>query len=162
MRSLLYLEGQVRARFEAAAKEDGESAKAAARALGAIELFDPPAATRLVGVAFLEFGVDEASGPALGALLRQLGFRRAGKHRTKDLTLYRQGGINLILNADPLSFARTHLIEYGPSVCAIGIATDDPHRALDRATALQAARFDGRLGLEETAAARDRRRRTAA
>jgi 4-hydroxyphenylpyruvate dioxygenase len=149
MRSLLYLEGQVRARFEASAKSGGETAKASARALARTELFDLPAATKLLGIAFLEFGVDEVSGPALGAVLERLGFRRAGKHRTKDLTLYRQGGINLILNADPSSFARTHLIEYGPSVCAIGLATDDPLRALNRATALQAARFDGRVGLED-------------
>ena len=85
----------------------------------------------------------------MGALLQQLGFRRAGRHRSKDLTLYRQGGINLILNADPYSFARVHFLEYGPSVCAIGLATDDPVRALNRATALQAPRFDGRLGPDD-------------
>jgi len=149
MRSLLYLEGKVRSRFESAAKQGGESAKASEAVLERIELFDPPAATKLLGIAFLEFGVDEASGRALGALLQQLGFRHAGRHRGKDLTLYRQGGINLVLNADPYSFARVHFLEYGPSVCAIGLATDDPVRALNRATALQAPRFDGRLGPDD-------------
>jgi len=149
MRSLLYLEGQVRSRFEMAVKQPGEAAKASARTLERIELFDPPAATKLLGIAFLEFGVDEVSGRALGALLQQLGFRRSGRHRSKDLTLYRQGDISLILNADPYSFARVHFLEYGPSVCAIGLATDDPIRALNRATALQAPRFDGRLGPDD-------------
>ncbi len=149
MRSLLYLEGQVRSRFEAAAKRASAAAKASANALERIELFDPPAATKLLGIAFLEFGVDEVSGRLLGALLQQLGFRLAGRHRHKELMLYRQGGINLILNADPYSFARVHFLEYGPSVCAIGLATDDPVRALSRAIALQAPRFDGRFGPED-------------
>jgi 4-hydroxyphenylpyruvate dioxygenase len=58
-------------------------------------------------------------------------------------------GINLILNADPHSFARVHFLEYGPSVCAIGLVTDDPVRAMNRATASQAVRFGARLGPDE-------------
>jgi 4-hydroxyphenylpyruvate dioxygenase len=42
------------------------------------------------------------------------------------VTLYRQGNINLILNADSHSFARTYFLERGPTVCAIGLNTDDP------------------------------------
>jgi 4-hydroxyphenylpyruvate dioxygenase len=148
MRSLLNLESQVRARLNLAAKQGGESATASTRALDRIELFDPPPATKLIGIAFLEFGVDDVSGATLGALLLRLGFRRAGKHRSKDINLYRQGSINLILNADPHSFARVHFNEYGPSVCAIGLATDDPVRAMNRAIALQAARFDAPMGPE--------------
>ena len=149
MRSLLYLEGQVRERLERSARGGGDEAKASARVLERTALFDPPPAAALTGIAFLEFAVDDDSGPALGALLERLGFRRAGRHRSRDLTLYRQGAISLILNADPHSFARVHLLEYGPSVCAIGLATDDPMRALARATALQSTRFDGRLGVDE-------------
>ncbi len=148
MRSLLYLESQVRFHLGLAAKQAGESATASARALERVELFDPPAATKLLGIAFLEFGVDEVSGAALGALLQRLGFRRVGRHRSKDINLYRQGNINFILNADPHSFARDHFSDYGPSVCAIGLATDDPVRAMNRATALQAARFDAPMGPE--------------
>ena len=149
MRSLLYIEGQVRARLESGAGDDGNDAKVRARVVDRIELFDPPAAPLLGGIAFLEFAVDDASGRALGALLERLGFRRAGKHRSKEVTLYRQGDINLILNADPHSFARTYFLERGPTVCAIGLNTDDPIRALNRATALQCARFDSPLGPNE-------------
>ncbi len=149
MRSLLYIEGQVRARLESGAGDGGNDAKVRARVVDRIELFDPPAAPSLGGIAFLEFAVDDASGRALGALLEQLGFRRAGKHRSKEVTLYRQGNINLILNADPHSFARTYFLERGPTVCAIGLNTDDPIRALNRATALQCARFDSPLGPNE-------------
>ncbi len=149
MRSLLYLEGQVRNRMEAAAKRGGDTADACARVVDRIELYDPPAATKLAGIAFLEFAVDEASARALGTLIEQMGFRRAGKHRSKDVTLYRQGNVNLILNADASSVARTHFLAHGPSVCAIGLRTDDPVRAQNRATALQCARFDSRIGPNE-------------
>src|SRR5207253_5521625 len=83
MRSLLYLEGQVRTRLETAAKQNGEAASARARVLDRIELFDPPEVPPLSGVSFLEFAVDETAGRALGVSLEQLGFRRAGTHRSK-------------------------------------------------------------------------------
>jgi len=118
MRSLLYIEGQVRARLESGADDSGNDAKVRARVVDRIELFDPPAVPSLGGIAFLEFAVDDASGRALGTLLEQLGFRRAGKHRSKEVALYRQGDINLILNADPHSFARPYFLERGPTVCA--------------------------------------------
>jgi 4-hydroxyphenylpyruvate dioxygenase len=103
MRSLLYLEGQVRTRLGLAAKQGGESATTSAAALERIELFDLPPATNLLGIAFLEFGVDDVSGPALGTLLERLGFLHAGTHPARNLALYRQGSINLILNAGPHS-----------------------------------------------------------
>src|SRR4030095_9812690 len=119
------------------------------RTLERVELFDPPAAPQLFGFAFLEVAVDEASEWLLDNVLETLGFRRAGRHRSKHVTLYRQGAINLILNAEPDSFARLHFADHGPSVCAIGVATDDSVRALNRATALHCPRFDSRLGPHE-------------
>ena len=117
--------------------------------LDRIELFDPPAVPKLAGMSFLEFAVDEDSGRALGALIERLGFRYAGKHRSKHVMLLRQGDINLILNAEPNSPARVHFDERGPSICATGLRTDDPVRALNRATALQCARVDTALGPRE-------------
>ena len=96
-----------------------------ARTVHRIELFDPPAAPTLTGVAFLEFAVDEATEWLLGNVLEMLGFRRAGRHRSKNVTLYRQGSINLILNAEPDSFAREHFNVHGPSICAVSLTTDD-------------------------------------
>ena len=146
MRSLLYLEGQVRSRLEAAsaAKTDGRSP-----VLDRVELFDPPAPPRLSGFSFVEFAVDAASGEALAAILRALGFRRVADHRSKRVALYRQGEINLILNSEPDSFAQTFFGDHGPSVCDIGLATDDPVRAMNRSTALQCQRFDSRIGPNE-------------
>ena len=149
MRSLLYLEGQVRNRLEANAAQGGEAAKTSQRVLDRITLFDPPAPPRLSGFAFLEFAVDESSVRSLGVLLRELGFRHAGKHRSKEVSLFRQGDINLILNADPNSQARKHFETHGPSVCAIGLRADDPVRAFNRATALACVPFESRLGPNE-------------
>jgi 4-hydroxyphenylpyruvate dioxygenase len=147
MRSLLYLEGQVRSRLETAGQ--GKQGSEHTGVLERIELFDPPAAPLLSGFSFLEFAVDDDSGRALGVLLDHLGFRRAAMHRSKRVVLYRQGDVNIILNADPSSVARKHFLDRGPSICAIGLLTDDPVRALNRATALQCVRFDSPMGPRE-------------
>ena len=147
MRSLLFLESNARERLQARAA--GDAASVARRTLERIELFDAPAPAVFPGIAFLEFAVDEPTAAALAAWLATLGFRRAGRHRSKDVTLYRQGEINLILNADPALPARAFFAERGPAVCAIGLWTDDPVRAHNRATALHSAHFEGRVGPHE-------------
>ena len=147
MRSLLFLESTVRKRLQAVAA--GDEGSAARRTLERIDLFDAPAPARFAGVAFLEFAVDETAAAALAAWFEKLGFRRAGRHRSKDVTLYRQGEINLILNADPALPAREFFADRGPAVCAIGLWTDDPVRAQNRAIALQSVRFEGRVGPHE-------------
>ena len=149
MRSLLYLEEQTRLRLESAATDSSRPMSERARTVHRIELFDPPPAPNLTGVAFLEFAVDEATEWLLDNVLEVLGFRRAGRHRSKNVTLYRQGSINLILNAEPNSFAREHFDIHGPSICAVSLTTDDPVGARNRATALHCPRFDSRLGPNE-------------
>lgn len=145
MRSLLFLESEVRARLSRAANEPDRDLKAR-QALERTELFSPPAAPLLTGIAFIEFAVDAGAAKNLGALLEALGFSCVGRHRSKDVVLYRQGAINLILNSQPDSFAHTRFMALGPSVCALGIGTNDPIRAVNRATALHSARFDSAIG----------------
>ncbi|HTS23990.1 MAG TPA: TIM barrel protein [Casimicrobiaceae bacterium] len=149
MRSLLYLEGQVRTRLEAKPVAGKSVQGGRPPILERIELFDPPAAPKLSGFSFIEFAVDESSAETLAALLGRLGFRRVGTHRSKQVALYRQGEIHLILNSDPGSFARSFFLEHGPSVCDLGLGTDDPVRALNRSMALQCQRFDSRVGPHE-------------
>jgi 4-hydroxyphenylpyruvate dioxygenase len=149
MQSLLFLEAQTRARFERAAQTDAAQTPPRAEVLRRVELFDPPAAPAIDGIAFLEFAVDDAAALKLAALLKTLGFRRAGRHRSKNVTLYRQGDIHLVLNAEPDSFARAYFAERGPSICALSLRTDDGIRALNRATALHCPRFDGKIGPHE-------------
>ena len=142
MRSLLYLESEARQRLASSAHE------APAQPLR-VELFSPPPAPALSGLSFIEFAADEASAEKLDALLLQLGFRRAGRHRSKAVTLYRQGEINLIVNAQPDSFARGRFEAHGTSVCALGVRCADPLAAVDRATAMRSQRHDSPVGPNE-------------
>ena len=148
MQSLLFLESQTRLRLE---RRDAVGAPAAQRAevLRRVELFDPPLPPVIDGIAFVEFAVDDVVATMLAKLLATLGFHRAGRHRSKNVTLYRQGDIHLVLNAEPDSFASAHFAEHGPSICALSLRTDEASRALNRATALHCPRFDGKVGPHE-------------
>jgi 4-hydroxyphenylpyruvate dioxygenase len=145
MRSLLFLESEVRGRLAGAANDANHEGKAR-QALERTELFNPAAPPSFAGFSFLEFAVDATAAKTLGSLLECLGFACAGRHRTKEVLLYRQGAINLILNSQPDSFAQKRFLSHGPSVCALGIRTADPIRAVNRATALHSVRFDSAIG----------------
>jgi 4-hydroxyphenylpyruvate dioxygenase len=139
MRSLLRLENRVRQRL------------AAAQVPAGVPLFEAPKAAPLDGCAFVEFAVDEAAEADLTALLGRLGFQRAGRHRTKAATLFRQGDIQFVVNAEPGSHARARFDAQGPSVCALGLSTAEPQAAADRAAALLSARWDSPRGPGELA-----------
>lgn len=98
------------------------------------------------GVEFLEFAVDAAARERLSALLGSLGFRHAGRHRSKDVDLYRQGSVNLVLNSEEDSAASEHFQMHGPSVCAMAFAVDDAARTIDRAEALRCVLWRERVG----------------
>jgi 4-hydroxyphenylpyruvate dioxygenase len=147
MRSLLYLESQVRERLAMRASQADDRP---AKVLERVELLSPPPLPQLKGISFIEFAADEASADAFGTLFEQLGFRRIGRHRSKAVDLYRQGEINLIVNAQPGSYADQRFQAHGASVCALGISTSDPQRAVGRATAMQSKRYDSPLGRNET------------
>jgi 4-hydroxyphenylpyruvate dioxygenase len=101
------------------------------------------------GVEFLEFAVDETTGPELADFLCTLGFRHAGRHRSKAVDLYRNGGVNLVLNAEQDSAAAEHFHLHGPSVCAMAIRVDDAARAQTRARALLCPDWQEPIGAGE-------------
>jgi 4-hydroxyphenylpyruvate dioxygenase len=93
-----------------------------------------PMGTR--GFEFVEFtGPDPAT---LDRTFRLLGFQPIARHRSKNVTLYRQGDVNFILNGEKGGFSGAFAAAHGPSVCAIGIRVDDAPAALRRAQALGA------------------------
>ncbi|WP_373460833.1 bifunctional sugar phosphate isomerase/epimerase/4-hydroxyphenylpyruvate dioxygenase family protein [Cupriavidus pinatubonensis] len=108
-----------------------------------------PASPVFDGVDFIEFAVDYVAGRELARRLESLGFVHAGHHRSKAVDLYRQGGINLILNAEQDSAAAEHFQLHGPSVCAIGLKVDDAGRAISRARALLCKEWRERVGPDE-------------
>lgn len=49
------------------------------------------------GIEFIEFATSQPQ--ALGAVLQTMGFMPVARHRSREVMLYRQGGMNLIVNA---------------------------------------------------------------
>jgi 4-hydroxyphenylpyruvate dioxygenase len=98
------------------------------------------------GTAFIEFAIDKASGPAFDAVLSSLGFSVAGRHRSKAVTRWQQGAINIVVNTDARGFAHNFSVTHGAGVCAIGLSVDDAHATLDRARQLLDQPFSQAIG----------------
>jgi 4-hydroxyphenylpyruvate dioxygenase len=96
------------------------------------------------GFEFIEYAAPDPK--AMGELFERMGFKPIAKHRHKDVTLYRQGGINFILNAEPDSFAQRFARLHGPSVCAIAFRVNDAKFAYERAISLGAWGYAGQAG----------------
>src|SRR5437868_8926154 len=106
------------------------------------DLWDNPMGTD--GFEFVEYTGPEPQ--QLAALFEQMGFVAAARHRSKNVTLYKQGDVNFILNAEPESFAQAFARLHGPSVCAIAFRVKDAAAAYDRAIKLGAKPVLGKLG----------------
>lgn len=83
-------------------------------------------------VEFIEFATDDAHRPFLIALLKNLGFVHTHKHKSKSVSLYQQGQINIVLNAETDSFSNEYFQRHGVSVCAIGIGVNNPSEHVER------------------------------
>jgi 4-hydroxyphenylpyruvate dioxygenase len=129
-RSLVYLMDQMRG-------QPGALAKAAPQI--------PPRA-QCLGIEFLEFAADDRTAAGLAKLFAGLGFRKVGEHKSKAVTRWSQGAINLVLNSDKDGFAHSHQLSHGPSVCAMCLKVDDASATLDRAEKLRDTPFRQAVG----------------
>ncbi|MEM6907792.1 MAG: 4-hydroxyphenylpyruvate dioxygenase [Pseudomonadota bacterium] len=89
------------------------------------DLFDNPAG--LDGFEFVEFCAPERG--LLEPVFETMGFTRVAKHRSKDVDLWRQGGINLVVNYEPHSAAWYFAREHGPSACGMAFRVRDAAKA---------------------------------
>jgi len=105
-----------------------------------------PPPVRASGFEFVEFAATEEECPQLELMFTALGFSRAGRHRSKNVTRWSQNGINFVINGEPESFARAYDNLHGASVCALGLSVADPHAALRRAAGLQIPLFSQPVG----------------
>jgi 4-hydroxyphenylpyruvate dioxygenase len=96
------------------------------------------------GFEFVEYTAPDPV--ALGKVFETLGFKAIARHRHKDVTLYRQGEINFLINAEKDSFAQRFARLHGPSICAIAFRVDDATKAYQRALELGAWGFDSGSG----------------
>lgn len=107
-----------------------------------VDIWDNPMGTD--GFEFVEYTAPDVN--ALHALFERMGFRAVGKHRSKAVTLYRQGGISFIVNAEPDSHGSRFAKAHGPSACAMAFRVKDAAKALARAVELGAKPFASHVG----------------
>jgi 4-hydroxyphenylpyruvate dioxygenase len=96
------------------------------------------------GFEFVEYTAPDPE--ALGRLFESMGFTKVARHRSKDVSLYRQGDVNFIVNAEPESFAQGFARVHGPSVCAIAFRVKNAAFAYKRALSLGAWGVEGKVG----------------
>ena len=72
------------------------------------------------GFEFVEFAAPDGQGEMLHDYFRRMGFTAVLQHKTRQITVYRQGGVNFLVNEDPDSFAADFAKAHGP--CATGFA----------------------------------------
>ncbi|MCG8434442.1 MAG: 4-hydroxyphenylpyruvate dioxygenase [Gammaproteobacteria bacterium] len=80
------------------------------------------------GFEFVEFAAPDPA--LLHALFKNLGFTAVAKHRSKNVTLYRQGDINFLVNEEPGSFASDFAAKHGPCACGFAIRVKDAAKAI--------------------------------
>ena len=107
-----------------------------------MSLFDNPIG--LDGFEFVEFSAPEKG--LLEPVFAAMGFTLIARHRSKDVQLWRQGGINLIANYEPRSPAAFFAAEHGASACGMGWRVKDAAKAYDLAIARGAEPVEVRTG----------------
>ncbi|RJF92026.1 4-hydroxyphenylpyruvate dioxygenase [Noviherbaspirillum saxi] len=102
------------------------------------DLFENPMG--LMGFEFVEFASPTPG--VLEPMFETMGFTKVARHRSKNVVLYRQGGINFIINSEPHSIASYFAAEHGPSACGMAFRVKDAHKAYARALELGAQPVD--------------------
>jgi len=134
-RSLVYLMDQV---------------KRAEPAPVAIAVPSMPARSPIERIEFVEFTAAPDDQEQLTEVLAQLGFTAISQHRSKQVTLYRQADIRLVVNTEPQGLARSNYVTHGTSAYAFGIRVPDAAAAVARAQALGAQTFEQAVVAGET------------
>ena len=94
------------------------------------------------GFEFVEFAAPDPA--QLHELFRRMGFSPVARHRSKRITLFRQGGVNFLVNEEPDSFAAGFAATHGPSACGFAIRVTDGQLALREVCARGAEEFTDR------------------
>ncbi|CAN5130982.1 4-hydroxyphenylpyruvate dioxygenase [soil metagenome] len=87
----------------------------------------------LDGIEFIEYAT--AKPQALGQVLEMMGFRPVARHRSREVLLYRQGGMNVIINAHAAGLPRTVQPNETPVISAIALRVRDAASAYRHALA---------------------------
>ena len=106
------------------------------------DLFDNPAG--LDGFEFIEFTAPEKG--ILEPVFESMGFTHVARHRSKDVDLWRQGGINFLANYEPDTPAAYFAAEHGASACAMGFRVRDAAKAYEHVLSQGAEPVDSAVG----------------
>ena len=96
------------------------------------------------GFGFVEYAHPDPA--ELHALFTTMGFTVVARHRSKAITLYRQGDVNYLVNEEPGSHATRFAGEHGPCASSMAFRVVDARQAYRRALELGAEPADPALG----------------
>jgi 4-hydroxyphenylpyruvate dioxygenase len=102
------------------------------------------------GFEFVEYTAPDIE--LLRSLFAKMGFPEVARHKSKNVTLHKQGDCNFVINAEPGSYAEDYANAHGPSACAMAFRVKDAKAAFERAvrlgaTPVEVKRGDGELDL---------------
>lgn len=81
----------------------------------------------LDGLEFIEYATPKPQ--ALGQVLELMGFRPVARHRSREVLLYRQGQLNVVVNAHPTDAMGAGLGSGAPAISAIALRVRDARAA---------------------------------
>ncbi|WP_281645353.1 4-hydroxyphenylpyruvate dioxygenase [Parendozoicomonas sp. Alg238-R29] len=89
------------------------------------------------GFEFVEFAA--ADPHELEMLFSSLGFKAIAKHRSRNVTLWRQGEVNFLINAERSGFSHDFMNRHGSCACAMAFRVADAKYTMERALKLGAS-----------------------
>lgn len=93
------------------------------------------------GFEFVEYAHDEPE--KLEALFTKMGYAPVAKHKTKNITVWRQGDINYLLNGEKDSFGGRFVDAHGPCAPSMAWRVVDAKHAFDHAVKNGAEPYEG-------------------
>jgi 4-hydroxyphenylpyruvate dioxygenase len=96
------------------------------------------------GFEFVEYTAPDIE--LLRSLFTKMGFPEVARHKSKNVTLHKQGDCNFVINAEPGSYAEQYAKDHGPSACAMAFRFKDAKAAHERALSLGATNVDVKVG----------------
>jgi 4-hydroxyphenylpyruvate dioxygenase len=111
-----------------------------------VDLEPMPARIDVQGTAFIEFASRGDDADRLEATLAALGFRLEGRHISKELTLWQQGEVRIVVNRETKGYAASAYNVRGTTVCDMGLKVSNAADTIARAVALGADTFAQPIG----------------
>ena len=97
-------------------------------------IVEPPNPLGLAGIEFVEYATSRPQ--AMGQVLETMGFRPVARHRSREVLLYRQGTMNIVINAHDGARTSSVAPSETPVIAAVAFRVRDAaaayRRALDR------------------------------